>query len=135
MTVASGPGTFGVQVESYEADADLSAKQFYFVKFTGNRKVGVCAAATDIPAGVLQNKPDASGKTAEVMVIGKSKVNSDGALTAGWLIGTAADGQADRKIPGTDTTEYVAGTVTLGSGAAGEMAEANINCSTPHRAA
>lgn len=118
---------------SLEAGGDLSTKQFYFVKMSGNTVV-ICAAATDIPIGVVQNKPT-SGQSATVCVSGITKVNSDGALTSGWLIGPSSDGQADRKIPGTDTTEYICGQVIEGSGAAGELATAAINCVNPSRAA
>lgn len=116
------------------AGADLSAAQYKFVKLNADNQVILCAAATDIPVGVLQNTP-ASGDAAEICVIGETKVDSDAALTAGWLIGTSADGQADRKIPGTDTTEYVAGQVKIGSGAAGGKATAFVNCASPSRAA
>lgn len=124
-----------VHMESYEAGADLSTHQFKFVKLSADRKVIICAAATDVPVGVLQNKPDASGKEALVMVAGRTKVNSDAALTIGAQIGTAADGQADIKVPGTDTTEFICGIVSRISGAAGEMAEANISCANAARAA
>ena len=135
MTVAQGPTSKPTHVETFEAAADLSTKQFYFVKLVGNRQVNVCSAATDKPVGVLQNKPDASGKAAEVLTFGRTKVVADAALTAGDLIGTSADGQADPKVPGTDTTEYVVGVVTRGVSAAGEIAEALINCHNPVRAA
>ena len=119
---------------SFTADADLSGKQFYFVKMTGDDQVGVCDALTDNPVGVLQNTPQ-SGQTAEVMLLGISKVSSDAALTAGAEIGTSADGQAAAKTPGTNTTHYVAGKVISGTGAAGELAAAAINCINAHRAA
>lgn len=119
---------------SFSAGADLSAKQYYFVKLSAADTVVACAAATDVPVGVLQNAPT-SGQTADVMLAGVSKVNSDAALSVGNLIGTAADGQADAKTPGTDTTEYVVGRVILASGAAGGYATAMINCLNPHRAA
>lgn len=135
MAIAAGPSSKPILTESFKANADLSAKQFYFVKLTGDRQVGICAAATDKPIGVLQNKPDASGKAAEVMVVGRTKLSADAALVAGDLIGTSADGQGDVKVPGTDTTEYVVGIVTLGAGAASRIAEAVINCANPHRAA
>ncbi|MBU0598781.1 hypothetical protein KKF61_07415 [Patescibacteria group bacterium] len=117
--------TKAVHLESFEAAADLSAKQFYFVKLSANRTVNVPTAITDIPIGVLQNKP-ASGEAAEVMVIGRSKVSADETLTAGQLIGTSVDGQAALVEAG-DTTVYRAGQVTIGAGA-GEIAEAIINC-------
>jgi hypothetical protein len=135
MAVATGPGATSILSTTFKAGADLSSDQFKFVKLNANRQVILCAAATDVPIGVLQNKPDASGKAAEVMMTGISKVNSDAALTAGNLIGTASDGQADAKIAGTDTTEYIVGQVIQGSGAAAEMAEASINCLNPVRAA
>ena len=56
-------------------------------------------------------------------IAGRSKVSSDEALTAGWFVGPQADGQADRKIVGTDETEYYSAIVVRGSSAAGEMAE------------
>ena len=90
---------------------------------------------TDSPIGVLQNKPDASGKGAEVLVIGVSKIQANAALSANDIIGTSADGQADPIVAGTDTTVYVAGLVIIGAANAGEIAEATINLSAPGRAA
>jgi hypothetical protein len=119
---------------SLEANADLSTKQFRFCEIVAAGKVDVCNAATDKPVGVLQNAPKA-GETAELLVVGISKVDSDAALSRGDLIGTSADGQADAKTPGTDTTEYVVGMVIEASGAAGGKATALINCASPHRAA
>jgi hypothetical protein len=134
MAAASGPNIVPILEIDAEAGADLSGKQYYFVKLSASRKVIVCAAATDLPIGVLQNKPT-SGRSAQVMVIGKTKVDSDAALAAKTLIGPASDGQADPKVPGTDTTEYICGQVVLASAAAGDMAEAVINCANPARAA
>lgn len=127
--------TKDVLTESMKADADLSGKQFYFVKMTANpREVGVCSATTDRPIGVLQNKPDTAGKEALVMIIGRSKVNSDAALNEGDAIGPSADGQAVAKTQttGGSSTQMVGGTVIEASGAAGEMAVAVINCAVPH---
>lgn len=122
-------------VLSLEAAADLSAAQYKFVKLDTAGKVVLCAAVTDKPIGVLLNKPNASGKTAEVGNIGVYPVDSDSALNEGDLIGTAADGQADAKVPGTDTTNFIVGHVLVASGAAGELAVAAINCASPARAA
>jgi hypothetical protein len=119
---------------SLSAGADLSTKQYYFVKLDSNGDAVVCAAATDVPVGVLQNKPT-SGQAAEIVVIGVSKVNSDAALTIGNLIGTSGDGQADAKTAGTDTTEYVVGRMLTATGAAAQIGTALINCASPTRAA
>jgi hypothetical protein len=84
---------------------------------------------------VLQNEPSAAGQPVIVMSIGISTVSADAALAVDTLIGTSADGQADAKVPGTDTTEYVCGVVLEASTAAGDHISALINCATPHRAA
>ena len=123
-----------LKLSGVTASADLSAKQYYFVKISGANTVDVCSGATDKPIGILQNKPT-SGQAAEVVVIGVSKVSADASLTAGNLIGTSADGQADPKTPGTDTTEYVVGTVQQGVSNAGEIATVIINCAAPARGA
>ena len=116
-----------------EANADLSSKQYYFVELDADGKVGACNAATDRPIGVLQNAPDASGKAATVLVVGVSKIVSDAALDENNLIGPSADGQADKKIPGTDGSEYLCGTMLTATGGAGEIGTAVINCAAPAR--
>lgn len=117
----------------WTAGEDLSAKQYHFVKLSGQTVV-LCSALTDVPIGVLQNAPE-SGQAAEVTVIGITKVSSDAALTVGLLIGPSADSQADARTIGTDTTHYVVGQVIGASGAAGGLATAVINCAAPARAA
>jgi len=121
-----------VKVGQFTASADLSAKQYHFVKMSGNNTVTVCAAITDVPIGVLQNNP-ASGGAAEVCLFGISKVVADGTLAAGNVIGTSADGQADAIAAGTDTTVYTMG-IALSAAAAGDTVEAFINA-TAGRAA
>jgi len=117
------------------ANADLSSSQYYFVEIDADGKVGVCNAVTDRPIGVLQNAPDASGKAATVMVVGISKISSNAALDENNLIGPSLDGQADKKIPGTDTSEFICGTMLTATGGAGEVGTAAINCASPARAA
>ena len=68
------------------------------------------------------------------MLAGVSKVSSNEALTAGWLVGTSSDGQADRKIPGTDTTEFYVGQVIEGTGAAGGLGTVLFDCANPSKA-
>ncbi|MBT9173449.1 MAG: hypothetical protein DDT21_01850 [Syntrophomonadaceae bacterium] len=115
------------------ASTDLSNRQFYFVRLSGAATVTTCTAPTDIPIGVLQNNPR-SGAGAEVCTLGVTKVSSDEALTAGWFIGTSIDGQADRKIIGTDVTEYIAGQVIVATTAVGGIATVVVNCINPPRA-
>ena len=120
---------------TFEAAADLSTKQFYFVKLSAANTVTVCNGATDVPCGILQNKPSAAGRPAVVRMFGISKVSADAAITVGALIGTSADGQADIKLAGTDTTQYVVGVALTACSNAGEIVEVSLNCMNPHRAA
>jgi len=121
-----------IKVGNFTASADLSAKQYHFVKMSGNNTVTVCAAITDVPIGVLQNTPT-SGQAAEVCLFGITKVVADGTLAAGNVLGTSADGQADAIVAGTDTTVYTMG-IALNAASAGETVEAFINA-TAGRAA
>ena len=114
-----------IKVGQFTASADLSAKQYHFVKMSGNNTVTVCAAITDVPIGVLQNAPT-SGQAAEVCLFGITKVKADGTLAAGNVIGTSADGQADAITPGTDTTVYTMG-LALNAAVAGDVVEMFLN--------
>ena len=120
-------------------DLSASTVQFKFVKLSADRTVVVCTGATDVPIGVLQapTPTSATGQPVTVCAIGLTKVQADASLTYGMAIGTSADGQADRKIAGTDTTEYVVGQVVevAGGTTAANYITALINCAAPRRAA
>lgn len=116
-----------------EAGEDLSAKQFRFVKISSGKAVA-CAAATDVPIGVLQNDPK-SGQEATIVVVGGTKIVSSASIAAGIKIGTDSNGKADAKVAGTDTTEYTVGQVILGAGADDEYLTAVVNCAAPARSA
>jgi len=116
------------------AAADLSAKQYTFVKLDSSGTVVAAAAATDIPIGVLQNAPT-SGQEAEVLVVGGTKLVAGAAIGEGALVGTSATGKAVALVAGTDTTKYVVGTLLTESGADGNVVTAVINCANPGRAA
>jgi hypothetical protein len=70
-----------------------------------------------------------------VCALGVTKVNSDAALAAGALIGTAADGQLAAYVAGTDTTKYIIGQVLESSTAAAGLATAMVNCFSVARGA
>jgi len=116
------------------AGADLSAKQYTFVKVNSSGEAIAAAAATDIPIGVLQNAPIA-GQEAEVLVVGGTKIVASAAIADGAQIGTTSAGKAVALVAGTDTTKYVAGTILTESAADGNIVTAVINCANPHRAA
>lgn len=116
------------------AGADLSALQYNFVKINSSGLAVACAAATDIPVGVLQNAP-ISGQEAEVLVVGGTKIVAGAAIGEGAQVGTGSTGKAVALVAGTDTTKYVVGTLLTESAADGNIVTAVINCATPHRAA
>lgn len=61
-----------------------SGKQYRFVKVTGAHQCGLAiAAANEIPVGVLQNKPQATGAAATVAIRGVSLVQAGGDISAG----------------------------------------------------
>ena len=125
-------------IRSYLAGADLSANtnQYRFVKAgTMPGTVVLCDAVTDRPIGVLHNTPD-NGGLAEVCVWGPTKLRAGGALAAFTAIGTAADGEAEAKVPGTNTTHYVCGrTEHEAVSAAGDIIAALIDLINPARGA
>jgi hypothetical protein len=118
-----------------EAGADLSAKQFHFVKLNSSSQVIAVAAVTDIPFGVLQNDPDASGKEAEIMVSGVSEIIAGIALTIGTQVTVDNTGRAAVAVAGTDTTKYSVGTVLIGCSNANERVTVLFSCMAPGRAA
>jgi hypothetical protein len=120
---------------SLEAAADLSAKQYTYVKLDTNGRAAAVTAATDIPVGILQNKPAALGREAVIVGLGISKVVANGAITAADQVGTSADGQCDGKTAGTDTTEYAVGQALTAATAATEILSVTVNTMNPHRAA
>lgn len=114
------------------AAADLSACQYHFVTITGEGVVNVCSAITDVPIGVLQNKP-AEGATCEIVAIGVTKVVTEENLSAGQLVSTNANGHAILCEPGSDKTVYIAGTA-LADSTSGETTSIFVNLGAPARA-
>jgi len=77
------------------AGADLSAatRQFSLVKLAAGPTVVAVAATTDVPYGVLLNRPK-SGEVAEVALLGQVKLRAGAAdLAAGAILGYDADGR------------------------------------------
>jgi hypothetical protein len=85
------------RVETLEASADLSAKQFYIVKMSTTRKIDVCDSAA-AAHGVLQDKPK-SGEDGNVAVCGAGGITrlvvdgSGTAIAAGDYIKSNASGK------------------------------------------
>ncbi len=118
---------------SLVAAADLSTHQYKFVKLNSSGQVAIVAAVTDVPIGVLQNKPT-SGKIATVRVEGVSKVVAGGTITAGGITGRirSADGTATAaQVLGTGPTDIILGQV-LKSAASGDVVQATVQCLVPN---
>jgi hypothetical protein len=80
--------------ESMVAGADLSAKQFTFVKMNTTNRTVVSAGNGDAAFGVLINDPE-SGQAATVVTAGRVVVEvGTGGLTAGDEVGVDANGEA-----------------------------------------
>lgn len=95
-----------------------SGKQFRFVKVTGPNQVGqATGVATEAPAGVLQNKPQAVGDAATVGIQGVSMCEAGGTVTAGDGLKVDATGRPITAVIGTDKLVGIA----LLSGAVGQL--------------
>lgn len=107
------------RIGGLSASADLSAKQYYFVKIDGDYSVGLCDTDGEFPIGVLQNEPT-SGQAATVEMAGATKVVAAEALTAGDFVGTDANGKAkivQSTNTGADIGDWLVGIVIEGAGA------------------
>lgn len=115
------------------AAADLSAKQYNFVKLDANGDVVLTDAdsAGQIPIGVLQNAPT-SGQAATVMVVGISKVEAGVAFDEGVKIACsdASSAADDGQAVAADASDNVVGQ-SITAGAADEYITAAINCASP----
>jgi hypothetical protein len=77
---------------SMQAGADLSAKQYTFVKLNSSGKVVTCGD-DERGIGVLQDKP-ASDKGASVATTGITKMTCAAAITNGAAVTSDANGKA-----------------------------------------
>lgn len=119
-------------VKEFNAGADLSGSQFLFLEWDGSDAT-VADAVTDVPVGVLQNKPVAN-RAAEVCMFGGTKIVAGGAITAGDLLGIDTSGRAIALTVGTDTTQYIVGRALSSATGAGIIISAMIDCIAPARA-
>lgn len=90
-----------LQCVSRPANADLSALQYTFVALNSSGNVIAPTGQGAAAIGVLQNKPDAAGKVAEIAISGVSKLKLGAdSLAAGIEVTTGADGQAEAAASG-----------------------------------
>lgn len=117
----------GLSIGFMTASADLSAKQYTLMKVSGDNTVTFQATAGGPVLGVLQNDPT-SGRVAEVMVAGISKVLAGGILAAGDPIQATTDGTAIKALTG----DASCGTVLIGC-ASGSYATVLVNGGTQNQ--
>lgn len=82
--------------DSWRAAADLSDKQFYFVKDNASGKAAIVTSVEDLVIGVLDNDPEAD-RSGRVIHQGIAKVVSDGsgdAIAAGDRVESDSSGRA-----------------------------------------
>ena len=89
MSQANNPTIIG----EFTAAADLSAKQYFIVKQTTETAGNITTAATDVPLGVLQNKPT-SGQVMEVAIAGNCKVKLGGTVAVNDPLVSDGNGKA-----------------------------------------
>lgn len=81
-------------IQAFEAEEDLSGKQFHFVKFGSDEGKVVSTADGESAIGVVMNAPELGGD-AEVSISGGALVKLSGPISAGALIASDANGAGD----------------------------------------
>ncbi len=104
---------------SFPANADLSASQNRFVALNSSGKVAQVSTAGADAIGVLQDKPSAIDRTAQVRVLGIAKV------VAGAAIAAAANVKSDN-VGRATTASMTAGDIVLGRALAAASAAGEI---------
>lgn len=105
--------------DSHEADASFASKQYYGCKYGTDNHVTTMAADTDVPAGIVTNKPG-SGEPAQVLKIGRCPGVVSEAITYGQKVRIDSNGKVALCEPGSDTSSYMVGTCVQGADADGE---------------
>ena len=103
--------------------------QYKFVKMSADNTVVLCSGVNDVPIGVLQEVPPATGDPVDVCTVGQTMVQAGASLSAGNIIATNASGQAQVAVSG----QIAAGQVLNVSGAtsAGNLITAYVNLAAP----
>lgn len=92
-----------------------SGKQYHFVKFTAAGTVGLSsAAAHEIQAGVLQNKPQNVGDASTVGFSGISMVELGATVAAAVGVKADSTGRPITWVVGTDDVDLLVGVAVLG---------------------
>jgi hypothetical protein len=109
---------------TYAAPSDYSSYQYFLMKHGATAgQVAIVAAATDRPIGLLQNKPAAAGRAAEVMALGWSKANVEATtdIAIGDALGPHTDGRLITKMPLADNAVVCAMAEQAATSATGDI--------------
>jgi hypothetical protein len=115
----------------YAAAVDLSGHHLRCVKDVGGL-AGPIAADTDVPIGILDNKPPQGG-SCTLSTTGVAKGLLGGPVVKGDFVGPDATGALVKRTLGTDATKYVIGRVGA-AGVAGDVVPVRLT-PVPFRAA
>lgn len=118
---------------SFQAAADLSGQQFRFVKLDANGQVAAITATTDQAIGILQDKPAAQGRAANVMLDGRSKLVMGANVAKAGLIGHDNQGRGVEVAFGT-ANQSIYGQCVTDNSVAGGIGSVEFDCKNPARA-
>ena len=104
----------GIWDMSLDAAADLEDEQFHILQLSAEYTAAIASGGDGVLIGILQNKPDAAGKAAEIRRVGISKVVCGGTIAVGDEVTSDADGHA---VAATEGQRYVG--IALEAGVAG----------------
>jgi len=123
MSTSAGGGVG--DVVSFKAAGDLSSDQYRAVYISAENTVDTCGttAANMKSMGILQNKPDAAGKAADVQIGGISKAKSEATFTFNQELTTGTTGGF---IPVADATHITTAIAIETADAAGDIVTVRI---------
>lgn len=102
-----------------QANADLSSYQFRAVKAvnsSGTAQAALCGTGQQA-LGILQDKPAAQGRAAQVCVLGVTKAVAGGTVTAGSMVASDSTGRVVNAVSG----DIAIGIALEGTSTAGEI--------------
>jgi hypothetical protein len=119
--MATSKGEVDLLSIAESADADLSTHKYKLVKLTATG-VALASVLNERVLGVLTNKPNAAGKSAQIQVAGVAKLMAGAAVARGDFVKVDATGRA---IPQTAEAAgvqvYVIGQALEAAAAAGDL--------------
>lgn len=114
-----------IWTDSYKSGDDFSSKQYYGCKFEADNQIALTSADTDIPAGLILNKPE-DGETAQVLIVGRAPGVVSEAITYGQKVRILSGGKI-ALWETTDTSTHCVGTCIQGAENDGEVGVFNFS--------